>query len=211
MKRTCARLAALAVLAFATLAPAPASAQAPGDGGLLPPLQLRAGTPFDYCVTGTAAKALAAAGVTFDAVAPATLTTVNGRPCMHSVLDSGELNTDLSGVTGKARGGFAFQRDGKRAEFTDLALVMKLDRSGVITTEHLGRRIETLTTNGDGIKLALTKVSAENTPINLTAPAVDALAQKFGTSPLAAGDQLFSATLSFDVVKGLTGLLPVTL
>ncbi|MEV7928194.1 MULTISPECIES: hypothetical protein [unclassified Kitasatospora] len=204
MKKSPVRLAAVAVLAFAALAPSSASAQAPG--ALLPPLQLRGGTPFDYCLTDTAAKALSDAGVTFDAVAPATLVTLNGHQCMHSMLDSGEINTDLSGLTGRARGGFAFQRDGQRSEFANLELAMKLDRTSVITTEHLGRRIDTLTVTDEGIRLSLTKVSAENTPVNLAAPAANALSQEFGTSPLATGEQLFSATLSFDVLQGLTGL-----
>ncbi|WAL93654.1 hypothetical protein [Streptomyces sp. Je 1-369] len=205
MKKPSAHLAALAVLVCTALVPSAATAQASKSGAPLPPLQLKGGTPFDYCLTDTAQKALADAGVTFGVVAPATQVTVNGHPCMHAVLDSGELNTDLSGLTGKARGGFTLQHNGKRAEFKDMALVMKLDRTAVITTEHLGKRIETLTTGAEGVKIALTKVSAENTPVNLAGPAADAITSELGTKSLAAGQQLFSATLSFDVLQGLTG------
>ncbi|ARZ71753.1 hypothetical protein SMD11_6177 [Streptomyces albireticuli] len=204
MKIPLARLAALVALPLAVVVPASVSAQEADP--VLPPLQLRGGTPFAYCLTDTAAEALRGAGFTFDAVAPATLGTENGHQCMKATLENGQINTDLTGLTGSAKGGFALRKGGKRAEFAALQLRMKLDRTGTITAEHLGKRIDTLTTSGEGIKTSLTRVSAENTPVNLAPAAADALTAEFGTSPLSAGQQLFSGTAGFDVLQGVTGL-----
>ncbi|MFD8110216.1 hypothetical protein [Streptomyces microflavus] len=204
MKKSPARLTGLVALALSALVPSAASAQ--GSDPTLPALQLRGGTPFAYCLTDASTRALSDAGVTFEALAPATLITENGHQCMKATLDSGQINTDLTGLTGVTKGGFAFRRGAQRAEFAAMEIHLKLDRTGTITTEHLGKRIETLTTSAQGIKLSLTKVSAENTPVNLAPAAADALAKQFTTTPLAVGQQLFSATVSFDVLRGVTGL-----
>lgn len=124
MKKSTLRLAALVTGSLAVLAAVVPSASAQQSGfvptrpSVLPPLQLKAGEPYFFCLTDGAQKALSKARITFDAVAPNTVVTYKGHKCMRGTLKSGQINTDLTGLAGEGTGGFAFQRNGKRAEFT---------------------------------------------------------------------------------------------
>ncbi|MET9534226.1 MULTISPECIES: hypothetical protein [unclassified Streptomyces] len=205
MKKPSLRLAALAALSLVALAPvASVSAQ---ERGLLPPLKLKAGDPYTFCLTDASQKALSKARITLGAVAPGTIVTDKGHRCMRATLKSGQINTDLTGLEGEGTGGFTFSRDGHRAEFTHPRVALHPDRTGSWTAEHRGKRIEMFTSAKAGAKLSLTKVSAEHLPMNLTAAGAAALADTFGTSPVQAGRPFFEGNSSFDVLHSVTSPL----
>ncbi|GHB47614.1 hypothetical protein GCM10010331_39020 [Streptomyces xanthochromogenes] len=154
---------------------------------VLPPLELKAGEPYYFCLTDANEKALAQAHITFDAVAPNTVVTYKSHTCMRGTLKSGRINTDLTGLAGEGTGGFAFQRDGRRAEFTAPRVALHLDMTGTWTAEHQGRRVDMFSSTREGAKPSLTKVSAENLPMTLTPAGAQALSAAFGASPVPAG------------------------
>ncbi|MFJ2605320.1 hypothetical protein ACIQOU_01360 [Streptomyces sp. NPDC091279] len=200
------RVALTAVsLAVLTAPVTPVSAREAGAG--LPPLPLKSGDPYTFCLTDASQKALAAARITLEALAPNTVVTSKGQKCMRGTLKSGHINSDLSGLTGEGTGGFAFRQGRKRAEFTVPRVALSPDRSGSWTVEHKGRRIEMFTSTKIGAKLTLTKVSAEHLPMTLTRTGADALAGVFGSSPAPAGKPFFEGNASFDVLHSVTGPL----
>ncbi|MFJ2405547.1 hypothetical protein ACIOUE_30060 [Streptomyces xanthochromogenes] len=214
MKTSTLRTAALvmgSVAVLAAMAPTVAAQEPVGPllplSGVLPPLQLKAGDPYYFCLTDATEKALAQAHITFDAVAPNTVVTYKSHTCMRGTLKSGQINTDLTGLAGEGTGGFAFQRDGRRAEFTAPRVALHLDMTGTWTAEHQGRRVDMFSSTREGAKLSLTKVSAENLPMTLTPAGEQALSAAFGTSPVPAGRPFFEGNASFDVLNSVVGLL----
>ncbi|MFJ1600511.1 hypothetical protein [Streptomyces sp. NPDC088261] len=200
-------MAGLVVGSLAVLAAVVPPVSARQAHSALPPLPLKAGDPYYFCLTDTTEKALANARISLEAVSPNTVVTYKDRTCMRGTLTSGQINTDLTGLSGEGTGGFAFRREGVRAEFTRPRVALNLDRSGSWTAEHAGRRIEMFTSTKVGAKLSLTKVSAEDLPMALTQQGADALAGTFGTSPVPAGTPFFEGNASFDVLGSVAGPL----
>ncbi|MFE0047454.1 hypothetical protein [Streptomyces albireticuli] len=189
-------LAVTSLTAVATSAPQTADAAAP------------AGTPVTLCPTDAAAAALRDARIRLTAVAPSTLVTEGGRACVRtSVETAGRINPDLSGRGAAGGGGFAFHRGQRRVAFEDLAASVTPDRTMITSAVHRGRRIDVLTSPTARLKLYLTKVSAEDIPMNLTPAGADALAAGFTTSPLPAGTRVFTGSTDVDVLEQVTGLL----
>ncbi|MFJ2513311.1 hypothetical protein ACIPEL_30730 [Streptomyces griseoviridis] len=207
MSKSSLRLVGLAVGCLGVLAAVVPPVAAREAGGVLPPLPLKAGDPYYFCLTDASAKALATARISLDAVKPNTVVTYKAHTCMRGTLTKGQINTDLTGLTGEGTGGFAFQRDGRRAEFTVPRVALRPDMTGSWTAEHKGRRIEMFTSTKVGAKLSLTKVSAERLPMTLTKQGADALAGTFGTSPVPSGTPFFEGNASFDVLNTLTSPL----
>jgi hypothetical protein len=99
LHQSLATLALTVVLAPACAVPTAAAS----NRGVLHPLQLQTGDPLTFCLTDASATALREAGFELDAIAPATLVTEGGHQCMRAVLASGQINTDLTGLTGSDR------------------------------------------------------------------------------------------------------------
>ncbi|MBT2384449.1 hypothetical protein [Streptomyces sp. ISL-11] len=195
MKKPCLRVLTLAVVSLGALAPSQA------------PSPLRAGTPVTLCLTDASAAALRAARIELAAVAPATLVSENGHPCVRTALATGRIDPDLSGPAPAAGGGFAFHRGQQRATFEDLAGAATPDRTLVTSAVHHGRRIDVFSSPSAQLKLFLTKVSAADIPMNLTRTGAAALAKDFTTSPLPANSTVFTGTADFDVLNQVADLL----
>lgn len=200
--------AALALTAVVTSTGAVPAASASGRG-LLPALPLQAGDPVFFCLTDASAKALREADIELEALAPATVVTEGGHQCMRAVLAAGQINTDLTGLTGWAEGGFAFRRGSQRAEFAEPRCDLALDRTGTFSAVHQGKRIDVMTSTAANVNLSLSKVSTQDLPMRLTEAGANALAATFTTSPVPAGEQLFAGSASFKVLPplGVPGLL----
>ncbi|OON71340.1 hypothetical protein [Streptomyces tsukubensis] len=207
MNKSSLRLAALMVGSLAVLAAVVPPVSAGEAGGVLPPLPLKAGDPYYFCLTDATETALAKARISLQAVSPNTVVTYKAHTCMRGTLTSGQINTDLTGLSGEGTGGFAFQRDAERAEFVHPRVTLSPDMTGSWTAEHAGRRIEMFTSTKVGAKFSLTKVSATDLPMTLTKQGADVLADTFGTSPLPAGTPFFEGNASFDVLNSLTAPL----
>lgn len=197
-----AAFAALALTAVLTSTGAVPAASGSGKG-VLPPLKLQAGSPLTFCLTDASEKALDAAGIELDVIAPSTLVSEGGHPCMRSVLESGQINTDLTGLVGRTKGGFALHRGSQRAEFADPNAQLGLNGIATFSAVHQGKRIDVMTASADNASLSLTEVSTKDAPMLLTKAGSDALAAQFTTSPVPAGGQLFAATGTFKVLPAL--------
>ncbi|ARZ68932.1 hypothetical protein M1P56_33230 [Streptomyces sp. HU2014] len=198
------RLRALA-LALAVTSLAASAAFAPQAAGAA---RAPAGTPVTLCLTDASAAALSAARIGLEAVPPSTLVTENGHACVRTTVETGRINPGSSSGTGAAgEGGFAFRRGQRRAAFENLAASVMSDKIMITSAVHRGRRIDVLASPTARLKLYLTKVSAEDIPMNLTPAGAEALAAAFTTGPLPAGGRLFTGSTGFDVLEQTTGLL----
>lgn len=156
-------------------------------------IPLKANVPATLCLTDSAATALDKAGIAFEAVAPATVVTEDGHPCLHMTVERSALKSDLSGVQVVAVGGFALRQGTQRSEFTDThAAITPLDPTIRATLLHNGQRTETLNAQADKVKLSLTGgVDARDIPITIAPAAADAITADIPDNPLRGGDSLF--------------------
>ncbi|MEU4799950.1 hypothetical protein [Streptomyces sp. NPDC023327] len=69
----------------------------------------------------------------------------------------------------------------------------------LITATYNGKTIASLTYPSSGVKFSPTQVRVQGLPLSLTQPAVDALAAVFTTSPLRAGEQLFTTDVTAEI------------
>ncbi|MFJ1869455.1 hypothetical protein ACIOD1_33205 [Streptomyces sp. NPDC088097] len=165
---------------------------------------MQTGDPLTFCLTDASATALREADIELDGIAPATLVTEGGHQCMRAVLASGQINTDLTGLTGSVKGGFAFHRGAQRAEFADPSATLAPDRTGTYSAVHQGKRVDVMTSTAATVDLSLSKVSTKDLPLRLTQAGADALTAQFTNSPIPAGGQLFAANASFKVLPALS-------
>ncbi|MFF1904853.1 hypothetical protein [Kitasatospora sp. NPDC058218] len=206
MKAVRSRLLPLAVVLLAVVAAPPAAAarasnRAPAPGALA----LRDGEIL-YCLTDGAAAALDGAGIVLDAVAPATVQGEGGRACVRMPLRAGYVRLDLTGRV-EAEGGFVLRRtgDGRAAAFEEITGTVGLDGAGTVTARSHGAVAQVLTFTNAGMALTLTELRGRDMPLALTAAGADSLARDFGTSPLPAGADLFTASGTFRLLPALTG------
>lgn len=192
-------LAVISLTASATLAPqATGAARAP------------AGTPVTFCLTDASAAALHAARIGLAAVPPSTLVTERGHDCVRTTVETGRINPGSAGSAGTGAdgtGGFAFRRGQRWAVFENLAASVLPDKTMITSALHRGRRIDVLSSPTAQLKIYLTKVSAEDIPMNLTPAGAEALAAAFTTAPLPAGSRVFTGSTGFDVLEQATRLL----
>lgn len=194
MQRFSPRVLLVALAAAALAAPLPASIAVASPAKAALPLPLRPGSPFTLCLTDDSARELASAHVELAPIAPSTLVTSGGHRCVRMLLDKGEINGDLSGMTTSVRGGLALRRGSRRAEFTEVHGSLRvLDPTARATAENDGKRIDFLTVRSASVRLSPRGVVVRDAPAEFTPAAAKALARMFGASPWRAGETVFVA------------------
>lgn len=206
-----------AIVAMATVG-ALVGISAPASAAL-PPLKI-ANASGSLCLSADTDAALRVAGIELAAVAPATLTTTeDGRRCVNITLQ-GTISLDAQDGQVTVDGGIAFTNTvtGARVRFTDIAADVKTcaQKKCVATAKVNDGATSidwlTLTMSEASIRPNPVTVSIEaEAPLRITSAGVGALADTFGSSPIAAESVLFDATgqakLGPTAIGVITGLI----
>ncbi|MBV6696249.1 hypothetical protein [Kitasatospora aureofaciens] len=194
----------IAVLALGLAAPVEAASPA---GAIGPQVPVKGATTF--CLTPAADQALKAQHVDLRATAPATLDTTGPTPCVSFPITSGAVALDLISGGAPLDGAIAFVRttDGSRADFTHLFSNVTRRTVTAVARVNYGPAAEidflTYTVSTDHVRLGLDGIDAAGLPLNLAPAGAQTFRQALGTSPLAAGQQLFAGDGHVDLVRSV--------
>ncbi|MFE0047705.1 hypothetical protein [Streptomyces albireticuli] len=154
--------------------------------------QLGTGTG-NYCLTPAAADALARSGIALRAVAPARLTSSDGRPCVAAPILGGSFSADFTAGDISFDGGFEFARDdGKQLVMAGLKGDVSAGRiSGDVRGSGTGRAdVLAFTIDPAKLQLSPAQLTAHIT-FTLAEDGAAAFQEVFGEVPVAAGEGIF--------------------